>query len=117
MKSILLSFLFLVFGFSLKSQTLATSEVTLFGQCMIELEDQNEATTLETEMRNNPNIKIVRLDYNSQRAFILTKDIDQLTEEQFTSWFMEYDSKVRCIQVGRYGIDAIKPFPFEGCEK
>lgn len=117
MKTILiLASIFFTTSF-LHSQNLATQEVTLFGQCMIELQDQSEMLALETEMRANPNIKIVRLDYYSQRAFILTKDMDQLTEEQFTSWFNASSDKVRCIQVGRYGIDAIKPFPFQDCDK
>jgi hypothetical protein len=72
---------------------------------------------LETEMRSNPYIKIVRLDYNTQRSFILTKNLDELSTENFISWFNEYSDKVRCIQIGRQGIDAVKPFPFEGCEK
>jgi hypothetical protein len=99
------------------AQNLATEEVTLFAQCMIELQDQNEMVVLEAEMRQNPSIKVVRLDYNSQRAFILTKEIDQLSEEQFASWFNASSDKVRCIQIGTYGIDTIKPFPFQDCDK
>lgn len=92
-------------------------ETTMFGQCMIEISSATEMSALETEMRSNPYVKIVRLDYNSQRAFLLTKGIDQLTEEQFISWFNAYGDKVRCIQVGTYGVDTVKPFPFEGCDK
>ncbi len=99
------------------AQNVATEEVTLFAQCMIELQDQNEMVALEAEMRQNPSIKVVRLDYYSQRAFILTKDIDQLSEQQFTSWFNASSDKVRCIQIGTYGIDAINPYPFPGCDK
>jgi hypothetical protein len=117
MKTLLFFFALCFSASSLHAQNLATEEVTLFGQCMIELQDQNEMLALEAEMRLNPNVKIVRLDYFSQRAFILTKDIDQLTDEQFMSWFNASSDKVRCIQIGRYGIDAIKPFPFENCDK
>jgi hypothetical protein len=68
-------------------------------------------------LRSNPYIKIVRLDYTTQRSFILTKNLDELSEANFISWFNQYSDKVRCIQIGRQGVDTVKPFPFEGCEK
>lgn len=95
----------------------SANEVTLFGQCMIDIESQEDMRALETEMRTNPYLKVVRLDYNSQRAFVLTKGIDALTEENFSSWFNQYSDKVRCIQIGVHGVDVVKPYPFEGCEK
>jgi hypothetical protein len=115
MKNIVLIGLFFI-GLRVSAQT-NENQVSLFGQCMIEVAAAEEMKTLETEMRSNPYIKVVRLDYNTQRAFILTKGIDQLTEDQFTSWFSNYANKVRCIQIGRHGIDLVKPYPFEGCGK
>ncbi|MFO0494696.1 MAG: hypothetical protein ACK50Y_04125 [Flavobacteriia bacterium] len=115
MKNIVLIGLFFI-GLRVSAQT-NENQVSLFGQCMIEVATAEEMKTLETEMRSNPYIKVVRLDYNTQRAFILTKGIDQLTEDQFTSWFSNYANKVRCIQIGRHGIDLVKPYPFDGCGK
>lgn len=101
------------FGYS---QTSPINTV-LFAQSIIEVENAEEMIALETEMRSNPYIKIVRLDYNTQRCFVLTKNLDELSEENFISWFNQYSDRVRCIQIGRQGIDIVKPFPFEGCEK
>ena len=115
MKNIVLIGLFFI-GLRVSAQT-NESQVNLFGQCMIEIATAEEMKTLELEMKSNPYIKVVRLDYNTQRAFILTKGIDQLSEDQFTSWFSNYANKVRCIQIGRHGIDQVKPYPFEGCGK
>jgi hypothetical protein len=116
MKKIILG-LMLLLGLTAFSQSNSANPVALFGQCMIEMNTAEEMRALETEMRANPYIKVVRLDYNTQRAFILTQNIDQLTEEQFTSWFNAYADQVRCIQIGRHGVDVVKPYPFEGCEK
>jgi hypothetical protein len=116
MRNILVLLLFLCIS-SVSSAQSTPQETTMFGQCMIEITSATEMAALETEMRSNPYVKVVRLDYNSQRAFLLTKGIDQLTEDQFISWFNAYGDKVRCIQVGTYGVDALKPFPFEGCDK
>jgi hypothetical protein len=88
-----------------------------FGQCMIDIETDEEIRQLEIEMRQNPYIKVARLDINTKRAFIVTNNMESLTEEEFTSWFNSYSDKVRCIQVGRHGVDVIKPYPFEGCTK
>ena len=116
MKNILFG-VFMLFGsLSVYSQT-AVEETTMFAQSMIEIGNSEEMRALETEMRSNPYIKMVRLDYNTQRSFILTKNLDELSEDNFISWFKQYSDKVRCIQIGRHGIDAVKPFPFEGCEK
>lgn len=115
MKNIVLIGLFFI-GLRVSAQT-NESQVNLFGQCMIEIATAEEMKTLELEMKSNPYIKVVRLDYNTQRAFILTKGIDQLSEDQFSSWFSNYANKVRCIQIGRHGIDQVKPYPFEGCGK
>ena len=100
-----------------QTSTVTNNEVTYFGQCMIEVQNDTEMRALETEMRANPYIKVCRLDYNTQRAFILTKSTETLTEEQFTSWFIGYSDKVRCVQVGVHGVDQVKPFPFVDCVK
>jgi hypothetical protein len=76
-----------------------------------------EMRELQAEMRTNPYIKVCRLDYNTQRAFILTNSTETLTEEQFISWFIGYSDKVRCVQVGVHGVDPIKPYPFTDCIK
>ena len=113
MKIIVLIFLLLLGASQVKAQTQSTS---FFGQCMIEVATAEEMAQLQTTMRENPYIKVVRLDYNTQRAFILTQNLESLTEENFISWFSQYADKVKCVQVGQHGVDSIKPFPFEGCE-
>lgn len=115
MKYIIFSLLFLL-SVSNSSAQQVQQEVTLFAQCKLDLNNQTELAQLELEMKNNPYVKNVRLDYNTQRVFVLTKGIDQLNEDQFTSWFNSFSSLVRCVQIGTFGVDTIKPFPFEGCE-
>jgi len=109
--------LFVLFSFVSFSQLNPSQPVMLFGQGMIEVADVATAQALEAELRNHPNVKIVRIDYNSQRALVFTKDIQSLTEEQFASWFGSYSDKLRCIQVGTHGVDQMNAFPFENCEK
>ncbi len=116
MKNFLVGIFLLFITTNTFSQT-SNTEIVLFAQSMIEVDSPEEMRVLETEMRSNPYIKVIRLDYNTQRSFILTQNLDELSEENFISWFNQYSDKVRCIQIGRQGIDVVKPFPFDGCEK
>jgi hypothetical protein len=108
----------LVFAVVISTQLNAQqAESLFFGQCLVEVEGHEAARQLEADMRTNPLIRVVRIDYSTQRAFVLTNPTESLTEEQFTSWFSEYSSKTRCIQVGKQGVDLVLPFPFEDCNK
>lgn len=117
MKNALFGIFILFSSFLGFSQSTEVSTTTFFGQCMVEVQNQEEMKMLENQLKLNPYVKTVRLDYNTQRAFILTKNIDSLNEVDFTSWFSQYSSKVRCIQIGVYGVDEIATFPFENCSK
>lgn len=101
------------FGFSQSNEV----PTTLFAQCMIEVQNQEDVKTLENQLKLNTNIKVVRLDYTNQRAFILTKNIETLNEIDFKLWFSQYSSFVRCVQIGVYGVDEIDVYPFENCTK
>ena len=94
-----------------------SSGAAFFGQCMIDIESDDDIRQLELEMRQNPYLKVVRLDINTRRAFIVTNNLTSLNEEEFTSWFNAYSESLYCIQIGRYGVDMIKPFPFVDCVK
>lgn len=115
MNKILFGLLLILSSLNVSGQTV-NNEINLFAQCMIDIDNVADMSALEADMRANPYIKVVRLDVISKRAFILTKNIDALSEENFISWFNEYSEKVHCIQIGRHGVDVVKPFPFEGCE-
>lgn len=108
----------LVFAVVISTQLYAQqAESLFFGQCLVEVESHEAARQLEADMRTNTLIRVVRIDYSTQRAFVLTNPTESLSEEQFTSWFSEYSSRTRCVQVGKQGVDLVLPFPFEDCNK
>lgn len=92
------------------------SNTTLFAQCLFVIDDESEMLIVEEELRSHPNAKLVRLDFNTKRAFILTKNIESLSKDEFSSWFGDAQSTISCIQIGINGIDKIKRYPFENCE-
>lgn len=92
------------------------SNTTLFAQCLFAIDDQSEMLLIEEELRSHPNAKLVRLDFNTKRAFILTKNIESLSKDEFSSWFGDAQSTISCIQIGINGIDKIKRYPFANCE-
>ena len=102
------------------SQTLpsqsAQTEVTLFAQCMFSIPDQADLNQLQNDLMSHPNIQMVRLDWHTQRSLILTQGTQQLSEDEFRSWFGQYASTVECIQIGVYGVDTMNPYPFTNCQ-
>jgi hypothetical protein len=91
-------------------------EVRLFAQGVFQVEDTETILTTENTIRNNPNVSIVRLDPHSKRFFIITQNLNQLSEETLKNWFGTNAESVHCIQIGIHGIDAINTFPFSNCE-
>jgi hypothetical protein len=96
--------------------TQSTSNVQLFGQCMFNIESVDDLNQLTEEMKLNPAIEMVRLDFNTQRALIITKNLQTLTESDFISWFGVYSNTIYCTQIGVYGVDELEKFPFVNCQ-
>lgn len=91
-------------------------EVRLFAQGVFQVEDTEAILTTESAIRSNPNVSIVRLDPYSKRFFIITQNLNQLSEETLKNWFGTYAESVHCIQIGIHGVDAINTFPFSNCD-
>ena len=92
------------------------TDTRLFAQCMFDISDQSEMQALQNEMYNNPNIEMVRLDSNTQRALIITANLEELSRADFISWFGEYASTIYCVQIGVHGIDVMNSYPFTNCQ-
>ncbi len=113
MKKVLFSLFMLITSFAFSQES--TSSV-LFAQCYFNISDRAEMLSIETEMKNHANAKMVRLDFETQRAFILTKNLNSLSTEELTSWFAEYGGSINCVQIGVYGVDPMEKYPFTNCE-
>jgi hypothetical protein len=117
MKSILTILLLTATSFWGFSQTtVQQSAPQYFAQCMLTITDEAQFNELQEDLRQNPYVALVRLDWHTKRAFLLSKDITSLDETQFLSWLGVYASNATCIQVGLHGIDQVKPYPFTDCE-
>lgn len=113
MKAVILCLLLCTFG-TAYSQYSATT--VLFIQCYFEIPSKLEMLQLEVDLRNHPKTKLVRLDFHSQRAFILTKNLSEISKNEVLAWFEEYSETVSCVQIGVKGIDKIEPYPFTHCD-
>jgi len=88
----------------------------LFAQCLFDIPTQAELDLLTYNIYlNHPDVEMVRLDLNTQRALVLTTGATPLTESDFISWFEQYSGSVSCVQVGVYGVDTINQYPFTNC--
>jgi hypothetical protein len=121
MKLILtISFMFVLgvsFGQSTQSTTTAQQNAQLFAQCMFDISTQAELDQVTFDIySNHPDVEMVRLDLNTQRAFIITTGSLPLSETDLISWFGQYSGSVHCVQVGVYGVDVMNPYPFTNCQ-
>jgi hypothetical protein len=113
----LLSTLFAVLCLSTSyAQSQNYTDTRLFAQCIFDISNQSEMQALQNEMYTNPNIEMVRLDSNTQRALIITANIETLSRADFISWFGQYGTSVSCVQIGVYGVDVMNPYPFTNCQ-
>jgi hypothetical protein len=92
------------------------TNVRLFAQCMFTISDQAEMEQLSNDLKNSPYTEMVRLDWHTQRALIITQGLNTLSIDDFKSWFAEYESTVHCVQIGVYGVDVMDPYPFTNCQ-
>jgi len=117
MKAILIIILSFIgsYTFSQDLQVTDGNNVVLFAQGLFTIETQQEMLALEEELKQHPNITMVRLDFQTQRSLIFTQGISSLSEVEFKSWFGDYAETVRCIQIGVNGIDQQQHYPYPNC--
>lgn len=86
-----------------------------FAQCMVDINTTEQAEELTLILRENPYVEVARVDWPTKRVFILTKNVTDFTEGNFSSWLGTYATAATCIQVGLHGVDQVNPYPFTNC--
>lgn len=114
MKTLFISFL--LFCCLAVNSAYGQEETKLFAQGLFQIENEQEMQNVQNAIKELSSVYVVRLDGNTQRFFILTQGIEQLSEETLRNWFGDYSQTVRCIQIGIYGQDNINQYPFN-CEE
>lgn len=118
MKNLILGLVFAMGTFWVSAQTSAsqTNTPSFFAQCLVNVGNQNELTTLENQLRAIPYVSVVRVDIPTSRLFLLTKDLSSFTATEFSSWMGTYSTSYSCLQIGLHGVDPVNPFPFTNCQ-
>ncbi len=115
MKNFLLLSVALLVTFTAFTQEWEQAEQrNFFAQGMLDI-PKAEMIALQDEMRLHPNLEVVRLDHNSNRFFLLIRNLSELTEDDLLSWFGHYSTYVKCVQIGVHGVDVVHAFPFVNC--
>lgn len=109
--------IFIGINFNSSAQEKSTTENNIsFAQCLFTINSIEEMQALELKMRNNPELSVVRLDWNTQRAFMLSKEGHSISKDELMTWFGSYSDSITCIQIGKQGIDPIERYPFTNCK-
>ena len=112
---IMKSFIFVLSTF-LSLQIFSQTAKQYFGQALIDLNDEKIISSIQTEIRKNPTVKVVRIDPLSRQVFLITNELNSWNENEFVSIFGENSSRLNCIYIGVYGKDQVKKYPFKDCE-
>jgi|688.fasta_scaffold1356117_2 hypothetical protein len=105
-----------IFIIFLSIQVFSQSGKQYFGQALIEIKDEKTISSIQLEVRKNPNVKVVRIDPVSGQILLITNELASWSEKEFISIFGENSSKLNCVFIGVYGIDHLKTYPFKDCE-
>ncbi len=105
-----------IFFISLSFQVLSQTGRQYFGQAMIDTKDETLINEIQSQIRKNPSVKVVRIDPLSHQVFLITNELMSWSENDFISIFGENSSKLNCLFIGVYGKDQIRKFPFKDCE-
>jgi len=106
---------FIIFIF-LSFQVFSQTGKQYFGQALIDVKDEKIISSIQLEVRKNPNVKVVRIDPLTSQILLITNELDSWSEREFISFFGAYSSKLKCVFTGVYGIDHLKTYPFKDCE-
>lgn len=106
----LISFIFIISSLSF---CFSQNEHRIFAQAIFSIPNSIEMLEIEADIRQHPNVMMVRLDFHTQRALIFTKNISELSESDFRSWFGKYDATLKCIQIGVSGVDKLNSLSSE----
>lgn len=111
----LFTFLFFLF-FAQVAMTQTETPPQYFAQCLFDISDPSEVAALEEKLRNHPNVRVVRLQYDLKYALLITQGLNDFSEADFKSWFGAHGDKLTCIQIGVDGIDTRNQYPFSDCK-
>jgi len=114
------SFAFIMSFFFVRSQSsynekIENNKYVYFAQGLFSI-PESEISSIEEHLRNLPFLKVVRLDQYSKRFFILTENVESVTEDDLRSWFLNYGDKLKIVQIGLHGYDIVESFPFANAE-
>lgn len=109
-------FLFGIGNFYSQNLHLTESQEKFFVQVVLVDSENSIFTEIETELRNNPYVYMVRFDKITNGLFVVTKDIQVLTRLVFESWMGDHESLIKCYRDGIHGTDTVLPFNSNFCE-
>ena len=109
-------FLLLSFSFFSNSQESQKKEPSFFIQSMINLDSQEQATIIESKLRNNPMVKLCRIALGTKTLFLITQNTQVVNTDVFNSWLLTDYSKFSCVTFGIYGTDKLLNYPVTNCK-
>jgi hypothetical protein len=117
-KLIFLSFILSYFSTNAQESNSVSNStaVSYFAQAMYNYTTDEALMVLESNLKTNPYVKLIRLDKNSKTLFLITKDVNEFDLSILEAWLTTEHESVSCVHIGIYGLDELKNYPNEACK-
>lgn len=115
MKSILLIIFLVTSVMYTGAQTNQSSSVRHFAQAMMQNLQPQDVDLMVTELKNNPNVLMVRYDELTNGLLVVTNEMTSFDQTMFNSWLTTYSGNVVCYRDGIQGIDTHLAFNPDFC--
>lgn len=106
----LLTFLFLSLALS------SFGQKRFFGQAALTTHSKDTLALIESQLKQNPSVLVVRVDPLNFTVLIFTNEMEAFPIERFREILGAYSSLVNCARVGEMQKDKIEAFPFRHCQ-
>lgn len=87
-----------------------------FGQAALTTRSKDTLTLIESQLKQNPSILVVRVDPLNFTVLVFTNEMEAFPIDRFREILGNYSTLVNCARVGEMQKDKIEAFPFRNCQ-
>lgn len=115
MKTFILTLSILLLSISSNAQSTQATPVRHFAQAMMENLNAQDAAALVLDLKNNPNVYIVRYDELTNGLLVITNELSNFNQTVFNSWLTSYVNNIQCYRQGLQGLESHIGFNSDFC--
>jgi hypothetical protein len=106
----------IIFFFQISfGQEITQNTENFFVQVMLTKCNSDIYDQIEADLKDNPYIRLVRLDRHTKGLIVGTQNIQELNQSVFEAWLGEHSDKITCYYQGIHGVHTMHAFNEQFC--